>query len=290
MKAKDLYLLFYNSIVELNIYNNNESDAITKIILDNYFKINNIDILKNIEINFQIKDIENIYNGIINRLKKYEPIQYIIGHVKFLDCVLKVDNNVLIPRQETEEMVYNILKNNIDNKNILDLCSGSGCISIALKKYSKKSNVIGVDINNNAILLSKENSKINNVDIEYINGDIFLINKIFKDRDIKFDIIVSNPPYVCNSEKKYIKNNVLLYEPYNALFVDDNDPLIFYKQIKNIIIQYLNNGGMFFLEINERFGNDILLLFSNLRFKKLSINKDINGKDRWISGLYYEKF
>jgi len=285
MGSKDCYNLILNKIK--TVINDNESESITKLILNDYFNITNLDILKNKDINLTSYDFDEKINNIIERLKKNEPIQYILGNVKFLNCNLNIKKNIFIPRPETEEIVYNILKYDLNNKNILDICSGSGCISVSIAKNTLNSNVYGIDINSEAIELSKENAKINNVNVNYILKDIFTINNDdFK--DIKFDVIVSNPPYVCKNEINEMKKNVLDYEPLNAIFVENDDPLIFYKQIKLIVNMVLNKEGMMFLEINEKFGNDILNLFSDLNFKRLSINKDINGKDRWVSGLYYE--
>ena len=285
MGSKDCYNFILNKIT--TIINDNESESITKLILDYCYNITNLDILKNSDINLNFNDFEEKINNIVERLKKNEPIQYILGSVKFLNCNLKVKKNVFIPRPETEEIVYNILKYDLNNKNILDICSGSGCISVSIAKNTLNSNVYGIDINNEAIELSKENAKINNVNVNYISKDVFTINNDdFK--DIKFDVIISNPPYVCKNEINEMKKNVLDYEPLHAIFVENDDHLIFYKQIKLIVNKFLNKDGMIFLEINERFGDDILNLFSDLKFKRLSINKDINGKDRWLSGLYYE--
>lgn len=285
MGSKDCYNFILNKIT--TIIDDNESESITKLILNNFFNITNLDILKNTDINVKLNDFEEKINNIVERLKKNEPIQYILGSVKFLNCNLKVKKNVFIPRPETEEIVYNILKYDLNNKNILDICSGSGCISVSIAKNTLNSNVYGIDINSEAIELSKENAKINNVNVNYILKDIFTIDtEDFK--DINFDVIISNPPYVCKNEINEMKKNILDYEPLNAIFVENDDPLIFYKQIKLIVNKFLNKEGMIFLEINERFGDDILNLFSDLKFKRLSINKDINGKDRWFSGLYYE--
>ena len=285
MYTKDLFLFILSKIK--TFLDVKEAESITKLILQHYYNIDNLDILKNIDLNINFDDIKENIDNVVDRLKKNEPIQYILESVKFLNCDLNIRRNVFIPRPETEEIVYNILKYDLNNKNILDICSGSGCISISIAKNTLNSNVYGIDINPDAIELSKKNAKINNVNVNYIQKDIFSINNDdFK--DIKFDVIISNPPYVCKNEIYEMKNNVIDYEPLNAIFVDNDDPLIFYKQIKLIVNMHLNTNGMIFLEINERFGDDILKLFSDLNFKRLSINKDINGKDRWLSGLYYE--
>ena len=285
MYTKDLFLFILSKIK--TFLDVKEAESITKLILQHYYNIDNLDILKNIDLNINFDDIKENIDNVVDRLKKNEPIQYILESVKFLNCDLNIRRNVFIPRPETEEIVYNILKYDLNNKNILDICSGSGCISISIAKNTLNSTVYGIDINPDAIELAIENAKINNVNVNYIQKDIFSINNDdFK--DIKFDVIISNPPYVCKNEIYEMKNNVIDYEPLNAIFVDNDDPLIFYKQIKLIVNKFLNKDGMIFLEINERFGDDILKLFYNLNFKRLSINKDINGKDRWLSGLYYE--
>ena len=285
MYTKDLFLFVLSKIK--TFLDVKEAESITKLILQHYYNIDNLDILKNIDLNINFDDIKENIDNVVDRLKKNEPIQYILESVKFLNCDLNIRRNVFIPRPETEEIVYNILKYDLNNKNILDICSGSGCISVSIAKNTLNSNVYGIDINNEAIELYRENAKKNNVNVNYIQKDIFSINNDdFK--DIKFDVIISNPPYVCKNEIYEMKNNVIDYEPLNAIFVDNDDPLIFYKQIKLIVNMHLNTNGMIFLEINERFGDDILKLFSDLNFKRLSINKDINGKDRWLSGLYYE--
>ena len=285
MGSKDIYLLTLDKIK--SIIKDNESESITKLILKEYFNIENLDILKNTYIDISQYALEENIDKIIERLKNNEPIQYILGKVEFLNCNLRIRKNVFIPRPETEEMVNDILKYNLNNKNILDICSGSGCISISIAKNSIGSNIYGLDINDDAIKLSKENAEINNVRVNYKQCDIFKIDfDYFK--DIKFDVIISNPPYVRKDEINEMKKNVLDYEPLQAIFVENDDPLIFYKQIKLIVKKCLCKNGMMFLEINERFGYDILKLFSDLNFKRLTINKDINDKDRWISGLYYE--
>jgi release factor glutamine methyltransferase len=168
---------------------------------------------------------------------------------------------------------------------VLDLCCGSGCICIYIKKHFPKSQVFAVDISEEALNVARKNAEKNNVEIIFKKCDIFS-DEILKFKDI--DTIISNPPYVCESEKKYIKKNVLNYEPAIALFVKDDNPLIFYKRICEIIPTILKKGGSVYCEINEKYGNKTVEIFKNLHFKKKYIKKDINKKNRFIYLLNYE--
>ena len=282
MLSQDLYNYIFQNIIS-TIQDEKESDAICKLIFTKVFNFSEIDILLNKNIkNFDKDKIDNI----ISRIKKNEPIQYILGVCDFLDFELFVDKNVLIPRQETQEMIHKICnENNFNNKNILDLCCGSGCIAIAIKKHFSQANVFAVDISKQALEIAKKNASKNNVKINIIKCDIFSDDVLNLE---KIDVIITNPPYVCENEKRNIKNNVLKYEPEIALFVNDDNPLIFYKRIIEITSKILKNHGSIFCEINEAFGEEIKLLFQNANFKDVKINKDINGKDRWISAINYE--
>jgi len=185
---------------------------------------------------------ENIisFENIINDIKQNIPIQYILGEAHFYDLKFKVNSSTLIPRPETEELVKYILSH--DFNSVLDIGTGSGCIAISISKHTD-STVTAIDINSKAIDIAKVNAKLNSVDVNFIVDDIF--NFCYEK---KYDLIVSNPPYVLNSEKKYMDKNVIDYEPHSALFVDDNDPLIFYKKIAEIAINKLNKNGYLFFE------------------------------------------
>ena len=185
------------------------------------------------------------------RLSANEPVQYIIGYSWFYDLKFKVNDSVLIPRPETEELVHYIIKRKEDwgMARILDIGTGSGCIPITLKKHLPDSEITAIDISNEAIELAKENAKINEVEIGFIQHDI-----LSKDNDIKlasFDIIVSNPPYIGREEKHLLGKNVLGQEPDKALFVVGDDPLLFYRRIIELIPEHLNKGGMVIMEINS---------------------------------------
>ena len=283
MVAKELYDFIFSNIVDF--VKISEADPVTKLILKNYFDCNFTDVIKNIEINVIKSKLINVLKDITDRLQKHEPIQYIIGKCEFLNCLIMVKKGVFIPRQETEEMVYSILKNDISRKKVIDICSGSGCIGISIKKKFPLSDVTCLDIDKNAILQSQENARLNGVLLNFLNIDIF--DDKVNDID-NYDLIVSNPPYVLESERSSLDKNILFYEPELALFVKDSDPLKFYKRLRFLIDRKLNNGGSFFLEINENFANDILLLLTVENIKNLKINMDLNGKNRWISGEKYE--
>lgn len=228
-------------------------------------KVSESELLK---INFAIKD-----------LKKEKPLQQIIGYCEFLDVRIEVNQHVLIPRVETEEIVQRVIKENKGRKNlkIADICCGSGCIAIALKKAFSDANIYAYDISEEAIKKSKENAEKNKEKINFFKENILKS----KEKNQEFNIIVSNPPYVRESEKALMKNNVLLYEPHLALFVSDEDPLIFYKKILDFSNRNLAKNGKIYMEINENLGKETELLFKNFNYQT-SIIKDIRGKDRLL--------
>jgi release factor glutamine methyltransferase len=215
---------------------------------------------------------------IISRLKNFEPIQYIIGETEFYGLIFKVKSGVLIPRFETEELVDIIVnrRNNLSVK-ILDFGTGSGCIAVSLKKNLPKSEVWGCDISVEALEITRENATLNKVEIVLVQFDI-LGQDNFPGRG--FDLIVSNPPYVTNREKSAMLKNVLNFEPSIALFVPDDDPLVFYRAIIIKAKQLLNQGGELYFEINEAFGNEVSELIVENGFN-VEILKDINGRDRF---------
>jgi release factor glutamine methyltransferase len=220
----------------------------------------------------------------LKELKRYKPIQYITGRTYFHDLELLVTPDVLIPRPETEELVDMIIKENANKQNeelsFLDIGTGSGCIAVTLKKNFPNSSVFALDNSINALKVARENADRNGCHIRFVQHDIF--QKPERSVFQLFNIIVSNPPYVRESEKKEMQKNVLHYEPGNALFVADNDPLSYYKAIADFAFTYLLNSGLLYLEINENFGPDIKALLLTKNFDKVEVIKDINGKDRFI--------
>ena len=224
--------------------------------------------------NNNIISLENI----INDIKQNIPIQYILGEAHFYDLKFKVNSSTLIPRGETEELVQYILLH--DFISVLEIGTGSGCIAVSIAKNSN-ARITAIDNSIGALEIAKSNAVLNSVEINFQLRDVFNFSDIKK-----YDLIVSNPPYVLESEKKLMDKNVLDYEPHNALFVSDNDPLAYYKEIAKIATNNLNKNGLLFFEINEKYSNQIIELLSNLNFVDIELKKDINGRDRIIKSIF----
>jgi len=226
----------------------------------------------------------DIINQILTQLKTGEPIQYILGHTEFYGLRFKVNPSVLIPRPETEELVEWIISSVGSLKsavgNILDIGTGSGCIATTLKKHLTEAQVSAIDISADALKTAKENAELNSVDINFIQADILNLRSDIESS--KFEIIVSNPPYVTLYDKKQMHINVTDFEPHNALFVPENDPLIFYKAIADFATKHLEKGGLLFFEINENYGEQIIELLNSKSFKNTELRKDMSGKARMI--------
>ena len=218
------------------------------------------------------------FENIISDLKQNIPIQYILGEAHFYDLKFKVNSSTLIPRGETEELVQYILLH--DFITVLEIGTGSGCIAVSIAKNSN-SKITAIDNSLEALEIAKSNAILNSVKINFVLSDVFN----FSDTK-KYDLIVSNPPYVLESEKKLMDKNVLDYEPHNALFVNNNDPLVYYKEIAKIATNNLNKNGLLFFEINEKYSNQIMELLSNLNFVDIELKKDINGRDRIIKSIF----
>lgn len=222
-------------------------------------------------------------NQVINRLLNHEPIQYIIGSTEFYGLQIQVNKYVLIPRPETEELVDWIIKDitNDSQLNILDIGTGSGCIAIALAKYLRDSKISALDVSEEALKVAKSNAQLNQVDIDFILKDILNFN----DSQKMYNVIVSNPPYVRHSESLHMKKNVLDNEPHLALFVEDEDALLFYRKIINFAKKSLNLRGALYFEINEYLGPQMVQLMSDEGFSNIELRHDIFNKDRMIKGV-----
>ena len=217
-------------------------------------------------------------NKFTNELKKGKPVQYIIGETRFYNYKFYVNDSVLIPRIETEGLVDWVLRENKElKKTVIDFCSGSGCIAITLKIKRTKWEIFALEISKKAIDIAKRNSSRHSVDINYINADIFSF-----DNYDQVDIIISNPPYVVESQKKNMKENVLNFEPKKSIFVSDENPLIFFKRIFDISKLKLKAGGLLYFEINPKFKSLLISLSKKYNFSNYELKKDIFKRNRYI--------
>lgn len=217
---------------------------------------------------------------IISRLLKHEPIQYIIGSTNFCGLRLNTSPGVLIPRPETEELVQLIVEETVAKPAILDIGTGSGCIAIALNKMIPNSDVTAWDISEEALSIARSNNEVQKTNVQFEQRDILQVDDTISNR---FDIIVSNPPYVTESDKCEMQREVLDYEPSMALFVSDNDPLLYYRHIAEFSIHALKERGRLYFEINQRFGKEMKGLLSDLQFHHIRLFQDQFGKDRIIT-------
>ena len=266
-----------------SIYDYEEANSLILILLEHYFKIDRIKMALDPDLRLSESEMLTFHFAVKDLLKN-KPIQYIIGETEFCDLKFKVNENVLIPRPETAEMVYKIVNSQQSmvnrHRSIIDIGTGSGCIAISLAKAFPESQVFALDVSEEALKVAKENSISNNVNVNFINDDILnLKNKI----ETKFDIIVSNPPYVRELEKAEMHNNVLEWEPHKALFVSDNDPLIFYRGILEFAKSHLKENGEIWFEINEFLSKEMTDLCHELGFSDIEIHKDFRGKERILA-------
>ncbi len=220
--------------------------------------------------------------SIVKRLQNNEPIQYILGNTEFYGLTLKVTSSVLIPRPETEELVeWILLETTQPNPNILDIGTGSGCIAITLAKKIDNATVEAWDVSREALNVAKENATINHVTVNFLEVDAL---KPLQENQ-RFDIIVSNPPYIREMERKTMSSNVLDYEPQLALFVPDNKALIFYNRIADIALQQLNSDGWLYFEINHAKGAEVVQLLKEKGFVNVELKKDISKNDRMVRAM-----
>ena len=256
--------------------NKNELEEFFFWLIEHYCDVNRMKYILNPNFNLD-KNQELKLLDAINSLKKNMPIQYIIGETEFLNLKFLLNKFVLIPRPETEELVSWILSESPKNKSILDIGTGSGCIAVSLAKFSDCCEVSAWDIDRDTLDLAIENALKNKVKVYYEIQDIKSIKS-----NKKFDIIVSNPPYITLEEKKLIKKNVLLFEPHKALFVYDKNPLFYYVKIIQFAKKSLKKNGLLFFEISERMKDDILKLLNKEGFHDIELKKDFRSKDRMV--------
>ena len=251
----------------------NEINSWAYIVIEHLFGYSKVDYICNYNQKISKSNFHKI-SDIVKELKTYKPIQYIIGETEFFKLKFKLNSSTLIPRPETEELVSWILKH--DFSSVLDIGTGSGCIAITIAKLTN-SNVDAMDICDKALKIAELNAKINSVNVNFILNDILNTEKI-----PNYDVIVSNPPYVQKSDILKMNKNVTEFEPHRAIFVDDNNPIVFYRKIASLAIKSLNDGGYIFFEINELYYKEILDLLNKIGFVDITLKNDINDKPRMI--------
>ena len=273
MKLASFKKEFLESITPL--YNKDEASSLYYMLCEEFLDLSKSKLIIEEDMDLSVEKTNHLYNC-LERLKKYEPIQYVLGNTKLCGLNFFVNESVLIPRPETEELVRLMLKEDLDGKEILDIGTGSGCIAISLAKNLPNAKVSALDISEEALEVAKGNAKINNVDINFINADIFEYKS-----EKKYDVIVSNPPYVTESEKALMKRNVLDYEPELALFVKNDDPLQFYKAILDFSKNTLNENGKIYFEINENYKDEIKSLAYDYGYSNIECKEDLFGRNRF---------
>jgi release factor glutamine methyltransferase len=281
---KEVFAIFKHQLN--NLYNAQETEALTLMVLTEILHSSKAMIKAFPEQELNLTQQEEA-NTILTQLKTGKPLQYALGYTEFYGLKFLVNPAVLIPRPETEELVQWALESwqlSVGSWQlpfaILDIGTGSGCIAISLKKNLPGVEVSAIDISTDALQTAQENAKLNEVDINFIEADILNIN--FEIEIPKFDIIISNPPYVTLTDKKQMHTNVTDFEPHTALFVPENDPLIFYKAIADFAVINLTKNGLLFFEINESLGKETVELLETKGFKNVELRRDMGGKDRMI--------
>lgn len=269
------------------IYPKTEIDTFFFLLVEEYLGFQRVDIVLKSDTEISEDKLTLLQNA-LERLQQEEPVQYILGKTEFYGLPFKVISDTLIPRPETEELVEWIL-NEVDTTqvlNVLDIGTGTGCIPISLAKHLPSATISAMDVSTNALTVAKENAQLNNVSVNFIEQDILQaksLDEILKQvQHEQFDIIVSNPPYVRELEKVEIKNNVLENEPHLALFVEDNNPLIFHNKIADLAKQHLTKNGFLFFEINQYLGKETVDMLKTKGFANVELRKDLFGNDRMI--------
>jgi release factor glutamine methyltransferase len=296
---KDVFLEFQQGLT--GVYDSRETEAITLLVLEEITGMSRAKIKAFPEDDVDAEAVEKL-QGILEELKTGRPVQYILGNTEFYGLSFLVNPATLIPRPETEELVEWILSSissfelAVRNKpSILDIGTGSGCIAISLKKNLPGANVTAIDISADALHTARQNAVINEVKVEFIEQDILNVGKSespgslkeegtssFDIRHSMFGIIISNPPYVTLEDKLQMHQNVTGFEPHSALFVPEDDPLIFYKAIADYAAGHLSPGGLLFFEINENFGKETVELLAGKGFTNIELRKDMSGRDRMV--------
>jgi release factor glutamine methyltransferase len=281
MTVRDVILKYRTELRPL--YDGSELNEIISLVLEFVKGSSKTDMITKDNISLNDDEALQLQN-ILSELKTNKPVQYVLGYSWFYGMKLKVNQDVLIPRPETEELVRWIID---DYKSkfairVLDIGTGSGCIPIALKKNISNAEVIAIDVSEKALEVAKKNARVNNVDVQFIQQDILQWNDASKQLQTPFDIIVSNPPYILQSDKSSLQERVLKYEPHLALFTGTEDDLIFYHSIADYAFHNLVADGSLYLEIHERKGEDVKALLAAKGFSSVELMEDMSGKERMV--------
>ena len=263
-------------------FGENEASQMLNILIEYFFSLTRTQLALKPDFRLTESEMLSLHNA-VKELKTNKPVQYITGETEFYGMKFFVNKSVLIPRQETEELVDLIVAREKEaGLKVLDIGTGSGCIAISLAKKLNQAEVTAIDVSAAALAVAKKNAEINEVSAIFLEEDILNPSQT---SNTQFDIIVSNPPYVTLSEKKQMQPNVLEFEPHLALFVENENPLVFYKAILIYASENLKTGGRLYFEINESLGKDASELLETNGFKDIKIHPDINGKDRMLVAL-----
>ncbi|MBL4658274.1 MAG: peptide chain release factor N(5)-glutamine methyltransferase [Flavobacteriales bacterium] len=267
-------------------YPENEGNAILFRLFDGILGYEQADIVLNAESDIADLDFKK-FKKAVKDLKEKKPVQYILGYSDFGNVRIRVDHRVLIPRPETEELVNWIVESSDRGAiRILDVGTGSGCIAISLKKELPNSQVMGTDVDEECIDLAKDNATNNKVQINFrVSNALDVDQSVHLVQPDTLDLIVSNPPYIQFKDRYQMDENILSYEPAKALFVDDDDPMLFYKSISNMGATLLKPGGVLYFEINEKFGNDVEEVMNKSGYTQIEQRRDIHDKVRFVRGV-----
>jgi release factor glutamine methyltransferase len=285
MKMADNRLKSVNSYFHMkldSLYGIQEVESMFWILTEWQLGVKKLDYFKNPDIRFNESEMLDFIRY-YRRLTNFEPVQYITGETDFMGMTIKVNQNVLIPRPETEELVRwitDLLKTK-SNQKIVDIGTGSGCIALALKKNLPNSELQGWDIDSGALQMARSNAENLDLAVTFVEMDALYLPSMTEE----YTVIVSNPPYVLESEKESMKENVLNFEPHRALFVPNSDPLLFYRKIASWAKESLVDGGLLFFEINEKLGDQTLELLHSLGYREVELKLDIFDKPRMVKGL-----
>ena len=272
-----------------SIFDEKEIESFFYIILEAFHELKRVDLALNPDLELDTIQLLQ-WETVLFQLKEQKPIQYILGETEFFGLPFYVNENTLIPRPETEELVEWIIErqkakgkrqkmeDGSEKFKILDIGTGSGCIAISLAKNIPNAQVFAIDVSEKALATAIKNAELNDVNVTFIEKNILETEDLLD----SFDIIVSNPPYVRNLEKQEIHKNVLEYEPHLALFVEDNDALLFYRKITELATKNLSENGQLYFEINQYLGKEVIELLEKYNFKNTELKKDIYGNDRMI--------